>query len=123
MDKKKENIEIDVDEILEKIIGYFGFVPKIFQVLSENPSALKVFFDKSEMMMVDESLSAFIKEFIFIGAAAATGSVHCLQTHLDVAREFGASDEQLLLAIIIGASVSETTALAQSLRVYEKFKD
>ena len=75
------------------------------------------------MMMMDESLTPLIKEFVFIGAAAATGSVHCLQTHLDVAHEFGALDEQLLLAIIIGASVAETTALAQSLRVYETFKE
>jgi AhpD family alkylhydroperoxidase len=123
MDKQKETIEINVYEILEKIKSYFGFVPKIFQVLAENPSALKAFLDKSEMMMVDESLPTLIKEFVFIGAAAATGSEHCLQTHLDVARELGALDEQLLLAIIIGASVAETTALAQSLRVYEKFKD
>jgi AhpD family alkylhydroperoxidase len=123
MDKQKENSEIDVDEMLEKIKSYFGFVPKIFQVLAENPAALKAFYDKVEMMMVDEALLPLTKEFVFIGAAAATGSSHCLRTHLDVAREFGASDEQLLLTIIIGASVAETTALSQSLRIYEEFKD
>jgi hypothetical protein len=48
MDKQKENSEIDVDEMLEKIKSYFGFVPKIFQVLSENPAALKAFYDKAE---------------------------------------------------------------------------
>jgi AhpD family alkylhydroperoxidase len=98
-------------------------VPKIFQVLSENPAALKAFYDKVEMMMLDEALLPLTKEFVSIGAAAATGSAHCLSTHLDVAREFGASDEQLLLSIIIGGSIAETTALSQSLRVYDEFKD
>ena len=115
--------EINVEEIMEKISSYFGFVPKIFQVLSENPPALKVYFDKVEVMMVDESLPPLTKEFVSIGAAAALGSPHCLNTHLEVAREFGATNEQLLLAIILGASITETTALSQSLRVYDQFTE
>ncbi len=116
-----ENHDINVEEIIGKIDGYFGFVPKIFQVLSENPPALKTFFDKVEVMMVDEALSPLTKEFVSIGAAAALGSAHCLRTHLEVAREFGASQEQLLLAILLGTTITETTALSKSLRVYEDF--
>lgn len=118
---QNENQEVNVEEIMEKLNSYFGFVPKIFQVLSENPPALKVYFDKVEVMMVDESLPPLTKEFVSIGAAAALGSPHCLNTHLEVAREFGATNEQLLLAIILGASITETTALSQSLRVYDEF--
>jgi len=117
-----ENHDINVTPILDKVEDYFGFVPKIFQVLSENPPALKAFFDKTEFMMTDDSLPPITKEFVSIGAAAAMGSPHCLATHLEVAREFGATDEQLLLAIIIGASITETTALSKSLRVYDDFK-
>lgn len=116
-----ENQDIDVEEIMGKIEGYFGFVPKIFQVLSENPPALKAFFDKVEVIMVDEALPPLTKEFVSIGAAAALGSPHCLSTHLEVAREFGASPEQLLLAILLGTTITETTALSKSLRVYEEF--
>ena len=116
-----ENQDIDVEEIMGKIEGYFGFVPKIFQVLSENPPALKAFFDKVEVIMVDESLPPLTKEFVSIGAAAALGSPHCLRTHLEVAREFGASPGQLLLAILLGTTITETTALSKSLRVYEEF--
>lgn len=123
MDMPQENQDIDVDEILDKINGYFGFVPKIFQVLSENPAVLKAYFDRTEILMLDEALSPLIKEFVSIGAAAALGSSHCLRTHLDVARQFKASNEQLLLAITIGASISETTALSKSLRVYDEFKE
>ncbi len=41
MSVKKENEKINVMEIQEKIEKYFGFVPKIFQVLSENPPVLR----------------------------------------------------------------------------------
>ncbi|MGI6482988.1 MAG: carboxymuconolactone decarboxylase family protein [Methanobacterium sp.] len=118
----KENKDINVTLILEKVKDYFGFVPKIFQVLSENPVALKAFFDKAEFMMADDSLPPLTKEFVSIGAAAAMGSPHCLATHLEVAKELGASNEELLLAIIIGASITESTALSKSLRVYDDFK-
>jgi AhpD family alkylhydroperoxidase len=115
--------EVNVEEILEKIESYFGFVPKIFQVLKENPPALKAYFDKSEVLMKDESLPVLTKEFISIGAASALGAEHCLLTHLKVAREFGAKDDQLLMAILIGSLIAETDALANSLRVYEDFKN
>lgn len=121
--KNGENLnDIDVEEILAKIETYFGFVPKIFQVLSENPRALNAYFKKLECFMEDDSLPSLTKEFISIGAASALGAEHCLKTHVDVARESGATNEQILLAIMMGAFITETKALASSLRVYEEFK-
>ena len=117
----QENSSSIVAEILEKIEGYFGFVPKIFEVLSENPEALEAYFDKMESIMVDDALDPLNKEFVSIGAASGLGSAHCLRTHLEVARQLGATDAQLLLSILIGASIAETTALSQCLRVYDDF--
>lgn len=111
----------NIKEILRKIEGYFGFVPKIFEVLSENPEALEAYFDKMESIMVDDALDPLNKEFVSIGAASGLGSAHCLRTHLEVARQLGATDAQLLLSILIGASIAETTALSQCLRVYDDF--
>ncbi len=116
------NEEVDVEEILKKIGSYFGFVPKIFQVLAENPKALKAYFIKFEIIMTDETLPPLTKEFISIGAASALGAEHCLLTHLKVAKKFGANNDQLLLAILMGSMIAETDALAQSLRAYEEFK-
>jgi AhpD family alkylhydroperoxidase len=115
--------EINIDEILKKIEGYFGFVPKIFQVLAENPKALKAYFIKFEILMTDETLPPLTKEFVSIGAASALGAEHCLLTHLNVAKKFGASNDQLLLTILMGSMIAETDTLAKSLRVYEEFKD
>ena len=119
---EEKNANIDVEEIMEKIESYFGFVPKIFQVISDNPPFLKAYLEKSEALMLDESLDPLTKELVSIGAAAALGSTHCLSTHLNVAKDFGATEKQLLLAVTLGASITETTALSKSLRVYEDFK-
>jgi len=73
--------------------------------------------------MEDDSLPPLTKEFISIGAASALGAEHCLKTHAGVARESGATDEQILLAIMMGAFITETKALASSLRVYDDLKD
>jgi len=44
-----------VDEILKEIENYFGFVPKIFHVLSDKPPLLKAYFEKSDAMMKNDS--------------------------------------------------------------------
>ncbi|MGZ4901992.1 MAG: carboxymuconolactone decarboxylase family protein [Halobacteriota archaeon] len=53
-------------------------------------------------------------------AAASLGSEYCLETHIQGAKRLGAQDDQIALAILIGASVAETTALSKSLRVWER---
>ena len=114
--------EIDINEIFGKIENYFGFVPKIFQVLAEKPTALKAYYEKVETINKDDALPPLTKEFVAIGAASAIGAENCLLTHLKVAEKFGAKQEQLLLAILMGALIAETDALSKSLRVYEEFK-
>ncbi len=115
--------EIDVNEIFEKIESYFGFVPKIFQVMAEKPATLKAYYEKVETINSDDALPPLTKEFAAIGAASAIGAENCLLTHLKVAEKFGAKKEQLLLAILMGALIAETDALSKSLRVYENFKE
>lgn len=60
-----------------------------FEVISENPELLIAYFDKMEKLMKNDTLPILTKEFISIGAAVAAGSEHCLNTHIEVAREFG----------------------------------
>ncbi len=122
MDIAEQNEGIDVDAILDNIKSYFGFVPKIFQVLSKNPAALKAYYIKLEVLMTDKSLPPLTKEFVSIGAASALGADHCLLTHLKVARELGATKDQLHFAILLGSLIAETDSLAKSLRVFEEFE-
>lgn len=120
--KNNTEEEIDVKKIMLNIEGYFGFVPKIFQVLALNPPLLNAYYNKFQVLMNDPSLTPLNKEFISIGAASALGAEHCLLTHLKVARELGATDKELHLAIVLGSLIAETDALAKSLRVFDDFK-
>ena len=65
----------------------------------------------------------FIGIFILIGAAASIGGEHCLKTHLSVAKELGANEEQLLSATLLGSFIAETKTLTKSLRVFYDIKE
>jgi len=43
-----------------------------------------------------------------------------LDTHIEGAKRLGALEDQLFLAILLGASVAETTALSKSLRAWQR---
>ncbi|MEM4525889.1 MAG: carboxymuconolactone decarboxylase family protein [Methanothermobacter sp.] len=99
---------------------FFGFVPEIFKVLEDEPQTLKVYYDKMENIISNDALPLVTKELIGVGAAAALGSEHCLKTHIKVAKRLGASKDEILLAILIGASMAESTALSKSLRTFKE---
>ncbi|MBC7100396.1 MAG: carboxymuconolactone decarboxylase family protein [Methanothermobacter tenebrarum] len=109
-----------MDEILAKIEEFFGFVPEIFKVLEDEPQILKAYYNKMETILSNDALPLVTKELIGVGAAAALGSEHCLKTHIKVSRRLGASKDEILLAILIGAAMAESTALSKSLRVFKE---
>ncbi|MGZ4917501.1 MAG: carboxymuconolactone decarboxylase family protein [Halobacteriota archaeon] len=115
-----EAVDSEMQTMLERIEHYYGFIPKIYQELQRNPPVFKAFFYKSERLATDPALPALTKEFIAMSAAASLGSEYCLETHIQGAKRLGAQDDQIALAILIGASVAETTALSKSLRVWER---
>ena len=115
-----EEDDAEVRSILERIASYYGFVPRIYQELQRNPEAFKAFFCKNEQLATDRALPGLTKELIAIGAAAALGSEYCLETHVEGAKRLGALEDQIFLAILLGASVAETTALSKSLRAWQR---
>jgi AhpD family alkylhydroperoxidase len=115
-----EHEDAEMSAILERIEGYYGFIPKIYQEMQRNPAAFKAFFYKNEQLATDNALPGLTKELIAIGAAAALGSPYCLDTHVEGAKRLGALEDQIFLAILLGASVAESTALSKSLRAWER---
>jgi 4-carboxymuconolactone decarboxylase len=116
----QEEHDAEMCTILERIASYYGFVPRIYQELQRSPEAFKAFFYKNEQLATDSALPGLTKELIAIGAAAALGSEYCLDTHVKGAKRLGALDDQIFLAILLGASVAETTALSKSLRAWQR---
>jgi 4-carboxymuconolactone decarboxylase len=116
----QEENDGEMDTILERIASYYGFVPRIYQELRRHPEAFRAFFYKNEQLATDRALPGLTKELIAIGAAAALGSEHCLDTHVEGAKRLGALEDQIFLAILLGASIAETTALSKSLRAWQR---
>jgi AhpD family alkylhydroperoxidase len=116
----QEENDSEMDTILERIASYYGFVLRIYQELQRSPGAFKAFFYKNEQLATDRALPGLTKELIAIGAAAALGSEHCLDTHVEGAKRLGALEDQIFLAILLGASIAETTALSKSLRAWQR---
>jgi len=113
----------EVDEILEKIEGYYGLVPKIYQILAEYPELLRTYFEKSHALIensFDSGLSFECIELLNISAAAALGAEHCLNTHIQVLKSHGIEKEKIVNAILIGAMISETFSLSKSLRTLDE---
>jgi 4-carboxymuconolactone decarboxylase len=70
--------------------------------------------------VIDRALIGITKGLIIVGAAAALGSEYCFYTHVGGAKRLGALKEQIFLAILLGASVAESTALSKSLRAWKR---
>ena len=102
--------------ISERVASYCGFVPRTCQVARHNPAALKTFSHKNEQLATDKTLTGLAKELIAIGGAPVLGFEHCLGMQSEGAKRQDAVDHQIFLAILLGASVADTTTLSKSLR-------
>ena len=78
-----EHEHADLRAILERIKGYYGLIPQIYQELQRNPAAFGAFFHKNEQLATDTALPGLTKELIAIRAAAVLGSEYCLETHVE----------------------------------------
>ena len=63
-----------------------------------------------------KSLDMEVVELISIGTASALRCEHCLKMHLRIVKKKGIPKEKIFSAIMIGASLSNTSVLAESIR-------
>lgn len=61
-------------------------------------------------------------ELVALSAAAALQCDHCIKAHIGGARANGATWDEVLDAILIGAHVAESSALAVALRAFKQEK-
>jgi hypothetical protein len=115
-----EKKDAEMRAILERIKGYYGFVPRIYQELQRNPTALKAFFYKNEQLATEKALPGLTKELIRSGLQQPSD----LNTvWIPTLKERSASEQlrgQIFLAILLGASVAESTTLSKSLRAWKR---
>jgi len=108
-------------EILKSIEREYGFIPLVNQVLSERPDMFipaanlgrSVFDGKGELEKKVRHLAA-------LSAAVALGAEHCMTVQMQLAVKFGASKNEIMETMQIGAVMSMTHSQSYAFR---KFKE
>jgi 4-carboxymuconolactone decarboxylase len=69
-----------------------------------------------------KNLDAKTSELLAVAAAASAGADKCLKVHMSAAEKAGASEDEILDAILIAAVIGQTRVLAESLRAFQEFE-
>jgi AhpD family alkylhydroperoxidase len=113
----KKDPEKAVPELLEDVRNQYGEVPYIMNFMKDLPELFipKTLYENS-IMRGFKNLDPETVELISIGVASALRCEHCLKMHIRVAKRKGISKEKIFYAIMIGASISNASVLAESTR-------
>ena len=117
--ENRDSLQEDIYDDAEKMLGT---VPFILRVMARRPefmifSALKDFY-----ALRPKSLDAKTAELLAIAAAAGSGAEKCLKVHMAAAAKAGASEDEILDAVLIAALIGQTKVLASSLRAFQEFE-
>lgn len=123
-DTEKAEKEHQVRENLERIKRIYGHVPFITNMISKRPDLFLGYaaFTR-EVLFEPEHLDPKTTELAAISAGSALGAEHCLDVHLKQASKYGASDEEIFEALMVGAVMAMTRSQASSFRRFKEFQD
>lgn len=109
------------DETLGRIDKFYGFVPLVNQVLSNDPQVFLPFVEMNkEAFFSRGALSIKVRELNAISAATALGSEHCLPIHIEMAKKHGASGDEVLESMVIGSLMCMTRAQSYAFRAWKE---
>ncbi len=120
----RENSEETRDAVLDFFKQEYGGTGFLARTLAEERPeefvryALRV----DRLLGAPRALDPRTAELVALGAAAAVQCDHCIKAHIGSARANGATWDQVLDAILVGAHVAESSALAVALRAFKQEK-
>lgn len=118
---KKANDESEVARRLKETKETFGFVPFVPQFLSARPDIFIPYHDLSQKVMLrPDHLDRKTSELAAVAAGSAIASEHCLNVHIEAAFNAGASKDEILESIMMGAFMSLTKSQSIALRKLEE---
>jgi AhpD family alkylhydroperoxidase len=118
--KKKANEKSEVARRLQETKEYFGTVPFVPQFLSTRPDIFIPYHDFSRKVMIrPDHLDRKTSELAAVAAGSAVASEHCLNVHIEAAFNAGASKDEILESIMMGAFMSLTKSQSIALRKLE----
>ena len=91
-------------QIQENVDKKFGFVPEVFQAMGRNGDFLGSLMQLSDV--AGKGLDPKTKELICIAVSAVNGCEYCLSAHRAIAKDAGATDEEITAAVEVAAAMS-----------------
>lgn len=123
LDNNDEAIRKKVECRLGELEELYGKVPFISKALSERPDIfLPYSYLADAAVQRTKYLDRKSAEIAAVAAGSALASVHCLEVHIDAAYKAGASHDEIMEAIQIGAFMALTKSESVSLRVLDDHK-
>jgi AhpD family alkylhydroperoxidase len=117
---KKADEEKEVTRRLKETKEFFGTVPFVPQFLSTRPDIFIPYHDLSRKVMLSpDHLDRKTAELAAVAAGSALASEHCLNVHIEAAFNAGASKDEILESIMMGAFMSLTRSQSIALRKLE----
>jgi len=98
-------------QMLQEVKESMGFVPGPLVAMSKRPGTLSRFMAYGKGLMEDGPLSARERSLVALSAATALKSADCIRAHCMKARNAGATEEEVLQALLIAGMISNTSAL------------
>ena len=113
-----------VQKVLERIKKVYGQVPLVSEVLSKRPDMFIPYSDlSSAVMFKPKFIDQKTMELAAIAAGTALGAEHCLMVHFKQAAGYGASQDEMFDAVMVGAMMAMTASQAVAYRKLEEFKE
>lgn len=114
------------DKILKSMEELYGFVPLVCEVMSERPDLFIPSSNLSRALFEGEGRKMDRKTAYLcaVAAASAVGGEHCIKVQGEHAKDAGATKEEMLEAMTIGALMAMTRSESIAFRKYkELFED
>jgi 4-carboxymuconolactone decarboxylase len=116
--------EEHVQRVLDRVRKIYGQVPLVSDVLSKRPDMFVPYSDlSSAVLFKPKFMDQKSMELAAIAAGSALGAEHCLMVHFKQAAKYGASEDEMFDAIMVGAMMAMTASQATAYRKLNEFKE
>jgi 4-carboxymuconolactone decarboxylase len=116
--------EEHVQKVLERVRKVYGQVPLVSEVMSDRPELFIPYSElSSAVLFKPRFMDQKAMELAAIAAGSALGAEHCLMVHFKQAAKYGASEDEMFDAIMVGAMMAMTASQATAYRKLGEFKE
>ena len=113
-----------VQRVLDRVKKVYGQVPLVSEILSKRPDMFIPYSDlSSAILFKPKFMDQKSMELAAIAAGSALGAEHCLMVHFKQAAKYGASEDEMFDAVMVGAMMAMTASQAVAFRKLGEFKE